>query len=1082
VATLNPGNLVRWLNGAAGNVGVVLEAAQAVRVVFDDGEAHLFARGTPALERVTFAVGSKVQSVSDGAIGIVSGSVERDGLLIYQVAQPDGIKVSIESGLRPAVETDPLALIRSGVYQSSRSTNLRLTATRLLYAHRYDELSSLSNSRVEIKPHQVAVLHRVASTFPHRFLLADEVGLGKTIEAGLILKELKARGVATRVLVIAPAGIVSQWQFELKNKFAESFSLYRRDTVDFLRSERPGENVWTLRDNVITSASYATADDQRMRDIALAGWDLVIIDEAHHARSRRESETYWGTTRLYELAQMLASPGSSNSQAFLLLTATPMQLDSSELYSLIELLDPALFPDFPEYQEHLSKLAGLNETVDALVRWPTLDDRERDTQALAASDWLGEDITVLRTELDEPQRRAAVVDRLLATHRLSEVMVRNRKAVVGGFMPRVAVVWPVELTDPEWAAYNAIGEYVRSGYARSQAQRNNALGFLMSTFQKLSSSSFFALRQALVRRIARLEAGALPIGEGADEDDEAIEEDAVASSAGEWIGVQNQNAVAGEIAELGNLVGLIDEIKLDSKARVLLERLTEIADNETDPKVIVFTQSRDTQEFLLRTISGRWKVEVFHGQLKPDEKDAVVARFRDGVGPQVLISTEAGGEGRNFQFCHLLINYDLPWNPMRIEQRIGRLDRIGQKHPVTVINFAVRGTIEERVLAVLSNRIRVFEETIGGLDPILGNVEQDLKAVFLASESEARRALELLDRQLASRVFAARETERRLADLIMDTKSYRQDEVSELLEQRGVIDDNAIRRFVLAALQELDVRIEEDPDLPNVYDIKLRGQFLNQLPQFATDGVRRRATFNPAVALEFENIEFLAFGHELVDALVERVRTPIYPGLTSHRLIRTDKQAPQHGWFFAFTLELDGVVNSKELLPVFVDSSGIEDPSLAMWLLERAGSARNEEPGTAEVLSREGEFEQAATQAEGSALQRLLAMQSELTDANRTRLEQERSKLTKYYEYRERAAAEKLASVQEVFDRVSASEDPEIARIVPVWLKNLENANGVVHGLAAERDRRLAYLNGREQVMAQQELISASYVSIIPKS
>ena len=334
--------------------------------------------------------------------------------------------------MRPAIETDPLALIRAKRFQSAWSCNLRLTATRLFFAHRYDQLSSLSNSRVEIKPHQVSVLHRVSTTYPHRFLLADEVGLGKTIEAGLILKELKARGVANRVLVLAPAGITSQWQFELKNKFAETFSLYRRDTINFLLAEHPGENAWTLRDNVITSSSYATADDQRMRDIAMAGWDAIVIDEAHHARRQRESDTYWRTTRLYELAELLTDPSLGRAQAFLLLTATPMQLDPSELYSLIELLDPALFPDFADFEEHRSQLAGLNGDVDQ--HGDGLSYREgRFSEEISL--WVDRDVPVVESELDDPEANARLVEELLAKHRLWEVMIRNRKAVVGGFMP-----------------------------------------------------------------------------------------------------------------------------------------------------------------------------------------------------------------------------------------------------------------------------------------------------------------------------------------------------------------------------------------------------------------------------------------------------------------------------------------------------------------------------------------------------------------------------------------------------------------------------------------------------------------------
>ena len=163
-------------------------------------------------------------------------------------------------------------------------------------------------------------------------------------------------------------------------------------------------------------------------------------------------------------------------------------------------------------------------------------------------------------------------------------------------------------------------------------------------------------------------------------------------------------------------------------------------------------------------------MHIFHGQLKPGEKDRAVARFRDGDGPQILISTEAGGEGRNFQFCHMLVNYDLPWNPMKVEQRIGRIDRIGQKQPVTIFNLSTTGTIEERVLEVLSERIGLFEETVGGLDPILGEVERDLRKILALADEKADEALADVSKQrLESRVSEARAAERRLADLIMDT-------------------------------------------------------------------------------------------------------------------------------------------------------------------------------------------------------------------------------------------------------------------------------------------------------------------------
>src|SRR5262249_27201953 len=221
------------------------------------------------------------------------------------------------------------------------------------------------------------------------------------------------------------------------------------------------------------------------------------------------------------------------------------------------------------------------------------------------------------------------------------------------------------------------------------------------------------------------------------------------------------------------------------------------------------------------------------GQLKPTEKDASVARFREQAGPQLLISTEAGGEGRNFQFCDTMVNYDLPWNPMKVEQRIGRIDRIGQTKTVKVFNFSTVGTIEERVVNVLHDRIGVFQDTIGGLDPILGDVEHDLRTIFLMAESEAQQALDNLAKQLETRVQEARLVEERIGDLIMDTKSFRKDEVKELLEHHSALGSDDLRRFVVCALAELNVHIEEEADHPGIFHLRVGDRFFAAFPQFA---------------------------------------------------------------------------------------------------------------------------------------------------------------------------------------------------------------------------------------------------------
>lgn len=1076
VRQVQVGNVVRWLRGAQGkNLGVVTGTeGNRATIRLDVGEEFTFALPTDVLDAVAFEPGSQVTVTSDGSTGMVTGSFDGpDGMRFFRIAYADGTqKVAPEPSLRPARIVNPITLAKAGEFGSAFLMNLRIAATRLSFVHQFDELSSLSNSRVQIKDHQVGVLHRVASTYPHRFLLADEVGLGKTIEAGLVIKELKARGVANRVLILAPSGIVSQWQYELKGKFNEVFSHYNRLSTTYLQNSHPNENVWSIHDNVIASSAFAALDERRRNEIVLAGWDLVIIDEAHHVRRTWEGPNRSTETNLYRLAAALADPDRTSSAGMLLLTATPMQLHRFELYSLVELLDPTLFPDFPDFESHADALAGLNSLVDTVQRWPGLDGSSRKEAAREAAGWL--EHAVDPAGLDDPATRQVTVEELLAKHRLSEVLIRNRKSVVGGFLERRAQVWPVTPTNQEIEAYEAVTEYVRTGFQRSKATRNNALGFLMATFQKMNASSSYTLGKSLLRRIERLEAGlpgkATPVPE-----DEVIEEQDTTDALGDLLGLQQQMSTLEEIKELRELIGLLDEIQVDSKAQVLREGLNRLRDGESAIKVVIFTQFRDTQSYVRDHLGESWRVGLFHGTLSPEEKDAVIAAFRDEPGPQILLATEAGGEGRNLQFAHTLINYDLPWNPMKIEQRIGRLDRIGQNFPVTIINFAVEGTIEERVLDVLVRRIKVFEDTVGGLDPILGDVETDLRGLFL-SDRPIDVEIAAYEADLETRVFRARAAEERLADLIMDTKSLRKDEVRRILERKSALDFRMLQRFIVKSLKRLGSSVDADDSVNGVHVIKLRGRFLQEYPKIAEQGVVRRATFDPAVALDHEDVEFLAFGHPLVDELVGHAQHRDFGGLTGVRSIVSNEVDPGDGWFFTFALEFDGVVRSKELLPVYISADGTPDMERARWLLEQSSTLFHEDvDGSAAGISLPPRI---ADLAEGLAARRLMDRRAEMEELNRERQRSERAKLERYFEYRERAAREKLASVQRTFDRLSASDDPDVLRIMPVWVKNLENARRVTDAIGDERTRRLGDVLGRETLGAQHAVVSVSWTSV----
>src|SRR5260221_5528126 len=380
------------------------------------------------------------------------------------------------------------------------------------------------------------------------------------------------------------------------------------------------------------------------------------------------------------------------------------------------------------------------------------------------------------------------MDVLSSKHPLAAALVRNRKAEVGGFTPREAGTVPGTIEEDELTLYQEVTDYLREGYNRALADKNLALGFVMGTYQKMLASSSHAVRQSFRRRIARLReqlkavasSKAKPLSENYLEELRDAEEATAALTELEYSPVDS-GALLLEIKQLEDLVERLGNVR-DSKAGELLTALERIFDGHPQEKVVIFTQFIETQEFLAAAVKqSGYTVSMFNGRMGLDEKEESVRRFREA--DQILISTEAGGEGRNFQFCHLMVNYDLPWNPMRVEQRIGRLDRIGQNRPVRIYNLFSEYTVEERVLEVLERRIGLFQESVGSLDPILGEVERDIERLVLSGAASFAEEFQQYEARLERRVREARERERTLADFVLDRASLRHDLATELLAQ-----------------------------------------------------------------------------------------------------------------------------------------------------------------------------------------------------------------------------------------------------------------------------------------------------------
>nr|WP_240472929.1 SNF2-related protein [Paenibacillus sanguinis] len=513
---------------------------------------------------------------------------------------------------------------KGGPWDDWKLFNLALKAETASLVTSFEEMQCLKHlQEVTPLPHQTETARKVLFEMRGRAILADEVGLGKTIEAGLILKEYIVRGLVRKILILVPASLVLQWVRELNQKFGIPAVAQKK------------EHSWQ---NDVVVASMDTAKRDPHKSILLnQEYDMLIVDEAHKLKNKK--------TTNYQLMLQLRK------KYCLLLTATPVQNDLSELFNLITLLKPGQLGGHSDF--------SANFVVDK--RLPKNEDQLKDE--------------------------------------LSKVMIRNRRGEGQlEFTKRIVRNIDVELSQEEKNLYAGVTSFVKDQYHAAGGDLNSMLSLV--TLQREVCSSRDAVFVTLVNLSKKL-APDSPIRD-----------------------------------RIWELVDLIRQIQANSKAEKTMELVREM-----DDKVIVFTEYRATQEYLLKYFRDRGMTAVpYRGGMNRGKKDWMMDLFRGRA--QVMIATEAGGEGINLQFCHQMINFDLPWNPMRVEQRIGRVHRLGQTQDVKIYNLSTRGTIEEHILHLLHEKINMFEKVIGHLDVILEqfekkhSLEKSIYKMILESDSE----------------------------------------------------------------------------------------------------------------------------------------------------------------------------------------------------------------------------------------------------------------------------------------------------------------------------------------------------------
>ncbi len=590
----------------------------------------------------------------------------------------------------------------------------------------------------------------------------------------------------------------------------------------------------------------------------------------------------------------------------LLLTATPMQLHEFELYSMVELVEPGLFNGYFDFEASRHEIATINRAVAALRR-----ERPQPAEISDARDLLEQYAAPrdLMAALDGHKAdRLAAAEWLARCHRLSLALVRNRKAEIGGFTSRVARRVEVVPGDAELKLQADLLDYIRGRYSSASANKRTAVGLVLVAFQKMLCSSSQALAGSLESRRARLQ-NELDGEHGAASDDpDLIEEE-------RRLHALPAEDVTAEIDTLGNLARRARRIE-DAKLRALEELVDAILERDPSEKVLVFSQFLESIEMIRARLARRHSVRTFHGGMSREEKDAAHEAFRHGV--QVLISSEAGGEGRNFQFCHIVVNYDLPWNPMKIEQRIGRVDRVGQKRDVEIYNFAVRGMLDERILDVLEHRIQVFTETVGALDPILESFEEEVGRITLGEKGDTEKAFARLDATLDDRIRQARELEERRRDFVLDWRSLQRDQAARILGRTPRATRQDLEHFCRAAIGRFPVGGVEPHEDGGLF-VRVPGMLREGRKDVEED---YRGSFDVQEALADERMQFFAMGHPLVESILDNVGDPWW--LPVGALESPEWEGDEPGFLVDYRLELHGIRESGCLISHVVTEEGVQ--------------------------------------------------------------------------------------------------------------------------------------------------------------
>lgn len=787
---------------------------------------------------------------------------------------------------------------------------LALETTRYRFASMYDPLLAMNTSKVDPLPHQIEAVYGYVLKLPRiRFLIADDPGAGKTIMAGLIIKELKLRKMVRRILIVGPGHLKDQWRREMKDRFEETFAIVDRSTIDSYY----GENVWERENQIITSMDFAKREEI-LPSIASAHFDLIVVDEAHKMSAYQYGDETKKTDR-YQLGEVL----SQNTEHLLFLTATPHKGDPENFRLFLDLLEPGFF----------ATNAMLSESI-----------RNKDNPLF---------IRRVKEDLKDFEGRPLFLPR----------HVKTRQFNLGRTSPS------------EKELYNDLSQYVNTEYNKAlKKEKRRNITFALVILQRRLASSTFALLKSLERRKERL----TNLLKGAQErvrepiisldfeatEDLSEEERWREEEIWETLSVaENREELQREIKIIDGLIeqskGIIqreDEIKL-REFRDAMKSLSASYPNKEDRKILVFTESKDTLDYLERKVrEWGYSVNVIHGSMRLEDRIDAEKIFKNET--EVMVATEAAGEGINLQFCHMMINYDIPWNPNRLEQRMGRIHRYGQQKEVHVVNLVAEDTREGRVLTKLFEKLEEIKQAMGSdkvfdvlsevlyttsLSQLLMDAAANARSIdeilkdleFTVDEEYIKKVKENLGETLATRYIDYT----RIKEMAQRAREYRL--IPEYTENYfkkafkkagGSFKEREDGGIAIESIPYEIRRISEQDPFRRMY-----GRLVKRYP---------RVVFDKEIAIKHPDAEFVSFGHPLFEAMMTWIEQNFVEALRSGATFN-DPDGIVDGFILFYEGEVrDGTleVAGKRLFAFFTDGNKVSPiPADAIWDLAESKEA-----------------------------------------------------------------------------------------------------------------------------------------------